>query len=57
MEVSGELQAPAAFLPRKEPPYPSDRRLDGPQSRSGCSGEERKSHHYPWRYPSFCAYW
>jgi len=29
----------------KEPPYPLDRRIRGPQSRSGhCGGEERKSH-------------
>jgi hypothetical protein len=33
MEVSGQLHSPAAFSPRKEPPYPSDRRLGGPQSR------------------------
>jgi hypothetical protein len=29
--------------------YPMDRRLGGLQSRSGCSGEEKKSHHYPSR--------
>jgi hypothetical protein len=27
----------------KSPWYPVDRRLDGPQSQSGCSGEEKNS--------------
>jgi hypothetical protein len=36
MEVSGQRQAPAALYPRgKDPRYPLDRRLGGPQSRSG----------------------
>jgi hypothetical protein len=39
--VSGQLHAPAALLPRKEPPVPLDRRLGGPQSRSGRRGEEK----------------
>jgi hypothetical protein len=44
MEVSGKLQAPAALLPGKENPwYPLDRRLGGPQSRSGNGGEEKNS--------------
>jgi hypothetical protein len=29
--------------------YPLDRRLCGPQSRSRRGGEEKKSHHYPFR--------
>jgi len=31
MEVSGQLFAPAALPPGKEPRYPLDRRLGGPQ--------------------------
>jgi len=44
MEVSDQLHAPAA-LPHpqgKSPWYPLDRRLGGPQSRSG-SGDEKNS--------------
>jgi hypothetical protein len=41
MEVSGQLHAPAALPPGKEPRYALDRRLDGPQSRSGRCGEEK----------------
>jgi hypothetical protein len=40
MEVSGQLHAPAA-LPGTW--YPLDRRLGGPQSRSGRGGEEKNS--------------
>jgi hypothetical protein len=36
LEVSGQLHAPAALLPGE---YPLDRRLGGPQSRSGRRGE------------------
>jgi len=40
MEVSGQLNAPAALPPGKESLcYPLDRRLGGPQSRSGRDGE------------------
>jgi hypothetical protein len=39
MEVSGQLHAPAALPPGKSPQYPFDRRLGGPQSRSGRYGE------------------
>jgi hypothetical protein len=45
MEVSGQLHAPAALLPGKEPCYPLDRRLGGPQSSSGRGGEEKNSQH------------
>jgi len=34
MEVGGQLHAPAALSPEKEPRYLIARRLDGPQSRS-----------------------
>jgi len=43
MEVSGEIHAQAALLPEKEPRYPFDRRLSGPQSGSGRDGEEKNS--------------
>jgi hypothetical protein len=43
MEVSGRLHAPAALPPGKEPLVPLDRRLGGPQSRSGRGGEEKNS--------------
>jgi len=43
MEVSGQLHAPAALPPGKEPWYPLDRRLGGPQSRSGRGGVIIKS--------------
>jgi hypothetical protein len=39
MEVSGQLHTPAALPPRKEPRYPSDTRLGGPQSRFGLCEE------------------
>jgi hypothetical protein len=35
MELSGQLHAPAALPPGKEPWYPLDKRLGGPQSPSG----------------------
>jgi hypothetical protein len=43
MEVSGQFHAPAALPPEKSPWYPLDRRLGGPQSRSGRGGEEKNS--------------
>jgi hypothetical protein len=43
MEVSGQLHAPAGLTAGKEPLYPLDRRVGGPQSRSGRSGEEKNS--------------
>jgi hypothetical protein len=44
MEVSGQVHSPAA-LPqgKKSPWYPLDRRLGGPQSRSGRGGEEKNT--------------
>jgi hypothetical protein len=48
MEVSGELHTPATLPQRKEPPwYALDRRLGGPQSHSGCGGEEMKKSNKP----------
>jgi hypothetical protein len=41
MEVSGQLHAPAALPPGKEPWYPLHRKLGGSQSRSGRGGEEK----------------
>jgi hypothetical protein len=32
---------PGGFTPGERPPYPLDRRVDGPQSRSGRRGEEK----------------
>jgi hypothetical protein len=44
MEVSGQLHAPAALPPGKEPTrYPLDRKLSGPQSRSGHGDKEKNS--------------
>jgi hypothetical protein len=52
MEVSGQIHTPAALPPRKEPWYPLDRRLGGPQSRSGRGGEEKNSQPLPGLEPS-----
>jgi hypothetical protein len=43
MEVNGQLHAPAALPQGKSLWYPLDRRLGGPQSRSGRGGEEKNS--------------
>jgi len=43
MELSGQLHTLAALPHGKDSWYPLDRRLDGSQSRSGCSGEEKNS--------------
>jgi hypothetical protein len=48
MEVSGQLHAPAALSHDKIPPFPLDRRLSGPQTRSGRDGEEENP------FPSPC---
>jgi hypothetical protein len=37
------------YLRSKNPQYPWDRRLGGPQSQSGQGGEEKNSHHCPCR--------
>lgn len=41
MELSGYLHVPASLPSRKEPQYLLDKRLGGPQWRSGRCGEER----------------
>jgi len=43
MEFSGHLYSPTALPPGKEPWYPLDRRLGGPQSQSGHGGKEKNS--------------
>jgi hypothetical protein len=52
MEVSGQLHAPAALPPVKQPLEQLDRRLGGPQSRSGRGGEEENSQPLPGLEPS-----
>jgi hypothetical protein len=47
MEVGDQFHAPAALPPGKEPLVPIDRRLGGPQSRSGRCGEEKNSEPLP----------
>jgi hypothetical protein len=47
MDVSGQLHDPAALPQGKSPWYPLDRRLGGPQSRSGRGGEEKNSQLLP----------
>jgi len=42
MDVIGQLHDPAALTPGKAPPNPLDRRLGGPQIRSG-RGDEKNS--------------
>jgi len=43
MEESGQLHASRSFYARgKSLRYPLDRMLGGPQSLSGCGGEEEK---------------
>jgi hypothetical protein len=41
MEVNCELHAPVALIPEKSSRYPLDRRLLGPQSRSGRWGLDK----------------
>jgi hypothetical protein len=43
MEVSGQFHAPAALLSGEKTLYALNRRLGGPQSRSGHGGEEKNS--------------
>jgi len=43
MEVSSQLHALATLLSGKSPWCPLDRSLGGPQSWSGCGGEEKNS--------------
>jgi hypothetical protein len=39
--VSGQLHGSATLPPRKDPQYPLDRMMGGPQSRSGQLGAEK----------------
>jgi len=43
MEVTGQIQAPAALSPGKEPRYQLDRRLGGPHGWSGRGGRKKIS--------------
>jgi hypothetical protein len=43
MKVSVQLHAPATLPQGKSRWYPLDRRLSGPQNRSGHDGEEKNS--------------
>jgi hypothetical protein len=47
MEMGGQLHVPAGLPQGKSPCYPLDRRLGGPQSRSGYGGEEKNSQPLP----------
>jgi hypothetical protein len=47
LEVSCQLHAPDALPPGKEPWYPLERRLGGPQSQSGRCGKDKNP----------CPYW
>jgi hypothetical protein len=41
MEVSGQLHAPGALLPEKQPQHPLNRMVGGPQSWAGRYAEEK----------------
>jgi hypothetical protein len=43
MELSGQIHVPATLLQGKSLWHPLNRRLRGPQSRSGLGGEEKNS--------------
>jgi hypothetical protein len=43
MEVSGQLHAPVALPPGKDPRCQMDRKMGGPQSRSGRGGKGENS--------------
>jgi hypothetical protein len=45
MEVSGQLHAPAALCPGKEPQYPLDRKLVDP--RAGLDAVEKRENPIP----------
>jgi hypothetical protein len=47
MEMSGHIYAPAALPQGKSCRYPLERRLGGPQIRSGRGGEEKNSQPLP----------
>jgi hypothetical protein len=47
MQASGQLHDPTTLRQGKSPLCPLDRRLSGPQSRSGRGGEEKNSQPLP----------
>jgi hypothetical protein len=47
MEVNGQLHAPVALPQGKNPSYPLDKKLGGPQSPSGLGGEEKNCQPLP----------
>jgi hypothetical protein len=47
MELSGQLHSPTA-LPQGKSPYPLNRKVGGPQSRSGRGSEEIKTFRCLW---------
>jgi hypothetical protein len=47
MEVSGQLHARPLYPQGKSPWYPLDRRMGGPQRRSGRGGEQKNSQPLP----------
>jgi len=49
MEVSGPLQAPLDLPQGKNPRYPLNRRMGGPQSWTGRGDEKKKIHHCTFR--------
>jgi hypothetical protein len=51
--VSGQLHVSAALPPEKDPQYPSDRKLGGPQSRSGRCREEKIFDHSGTQTPTY----
>jgi hypothetical protein len=53
MKVNGQLLRPGCFISEKSPWYPLDRRLGGPQSRSGRCGEEKNLLPLPGIEPQF----
>jgi len=50
MEVGDQLHTSAALSQEMSPWYPTDRRLHGTQSQSGCSSEEKYSQPLPGLY-------
>jgi hypothetical protein len=52
-EVNGQLRTPAALSAKKDPRYPLDRRLSGPQNQSGQGKEEKNLALIEIRVPNF----
>jgi hypothetical protein len=45
--LSGQLTPRPLYSQGRSPWYPLDKKLSGPQSRSGCGGEEKNSQPLP----------